>query len=179
MLLFFLGWFLGIMPEMFRKMMRLPISILWVLLFAGTSNAQSSSLFSTFSLDIVENHFLDNASGNVQGSPIPGVDFLVDIGIIPEEGKVKIPDFAERFAKGQTEFGLQLGYGFTFDLPRITAVEMERTNIDFAFIAPNFKYNLTGIVGKSFYQGAWYWVVETSASISILDPDRNNLKNGL
>ena len=161
---------------MFRKTITHFAVIAFIFLSGSSVGAQSSSSFSKFSLGLTESHLLGAASRTFQSSPIPGVDYLTDIGIIPEDGKVKIPSFAERFAKGQTEFGLQLGYGFTFDLPKITKVEEERTNIDFAFIAPNFKYNLTGVVGKSFYQGALYWVVETSASISLLDPDRNNLK---
>jgi len=83
-------------------------------------------------------------------------------------------DFDNRFAKSQYEFGLSLGYGFTFNLPPIDALSGERTRIRFAHFSPNFKYNLTGLMGKSVFQGALYWVIEAGVWFTVEDSTRNN-----
>jgi len=97
---------------------------------------------------------------------------------IPESGNSgvhssSIPDFENRFAKSQYEFGLSLGYGFSINLPAETAVGGQRTEIRSIHFSPNFKYNLTGIFGKSVYRGALYWVIEGTAVITTVDPEKN------
>jgi lipid A 3-O-deacylase len=66
-------------------------------------------------------------------------------------------NFSERFAKGNTTFGGELGFGHTFNLPP----GKERTDLSFAFIFPNWQKNLSGIISPdSPWQGALYWHVE-------------------
>ena len=66
-------------------------------------------------------------------------------------------NFSDRFAKGDTSFGGELGFGHTFNLPP----GKDRTDLSFAFIFPNWQKNLTGIiVPDSLLQGALYWHVE-------------------
>ena len=83
------------------------------------------------------------------------------------------PDFESRFAKNQYEFGLSLGYGFSINLPAETGVSGQRTEIRAVHFFPNFKYNLTGLMGKSIFRGALYWVIEAGAVVSLVDPERN------
>ena len=83
-----------------------------------------------------------------------------------------IPDFGSRFAKKQYEFGLSLGFGFSINLPQETGVGGQRTEIRAIHFTPNFKYNLTGLMGKSVYRGALYWVVEGTAVVSTVDPEK-------
>ncbi len=94
------------------------------------------------------------------------------------ESKQSFPSTStnSRFARGTKEFGIQLGYGYTFDLPPVSSAVNDRTNIDFVYFFPFFKYNLTGLIGKSFFQGALFWVIEAGTAISIADPDRNGVK---
>lgn len=80
--------------------------------------------------------------------------------------------FASRFAKGTTLWGANAGFGFTFDLPSTHPGAPDRTNMDFLFFFPHFKYNLTGPIGDSFYRGALYWVVEAGAAVTFQDSDR-------
>ena len=66
-------------------------------------------------------------------------------------------NFSDRFAKGNTSFGGELGFGHTFNLPP----GRDRTDLSFAFIFPNWQKNLTGIIAPdSFLQGALFWHVE-------------------
>ena len=66
-------------------------------------------------------------------------------------------NFSDRFAKGDTSFGGELGFGHTFNLPP----GKDRTDLSFAFIFPNWQKNLTGIIAPdSYWQGALYWHVE-------------------
>ena len=83
------------------------------------------------------------------------------------------PDFESRFAKGQYEFGLSLGYGFSINLPKVTGVSGQRTEIRTVHLFPNFKYNLTGLMGKSVYRGALYWVIEAGAAVTTVDSQRD------
>ncbi len=83
------------------------------------------------------------------------------------------PDFESRFAKNQYEFGLSLGYGFSINLPPATGVSGQRTEIRAVHFFPNFKYNLTGLMGNSVFRGALYWVIEAGAVVSITDPERD------
>jgi len=89
-------------------------------------------------------------------------------------------DFENRFAKHQYQFGLSLGYGFNFNLPPTGLPAAQRSKFKFAYFFPNFKYNLTGLIGSSFYQGALYWVMEVGAAVTVTDPTQNNrqIKNG-
>lgn len=63
---------------------------------------------------------------------------------------------SNRFAKGASEFGLQAGWGAAVDIPP----RWPRTNWEFAFFFPNYKYNLTGIVGDSIFRGTLNWMTE-------------------
>jgi len=98
---------------------------------------------------------------------------------LPESGdpvaehSTSSPDFESRFAKGQYGFGLSLGYGFSINLPAQTGVSGQRTEIRTVHFFPNFKYNLTGLMGKSIYRGALYWVIEAGAVVSVTDPERD------
>ena len=44
-------------------------------------------------------------------------------------------NFSDRFAKGNTSFGGELGFGHTFNLPP----GRDRTDLSFAFIFPNWQ----------------------------------------
>jgi hypothetical protein len=67
----------------------------------------------------------------------------------------------QRFQKGAVDLGIQGGWGYAVDIP-----PGDRTNWRFAFVAPSLKYNLTGIIGKSFYRGSLFWVNEVEAIVS-------------
>jgi hypothetical protein len=64
--------------------------------------------------------------------------------------------FSKRFKKGSYDFGAQIGGGYTFDLPP----GVERTDIAMLFVFPNWQYNVTGLIGESWYQGALFHHVE-------------------
>ena len=68
--------------------------------------------------------------------------------------------FSERFAKGESSFGLQAGFGYTIDLPP----GRDRTDLSFLFFFPNYQYNMTGLMGDSWYRGAWSWHVEAGVA---------------
>ena len=88
--------------------------------------------------------------------------------------KVSHSEFESRFAKGLYEFGLSMGYGFTFNLPPVDSPSDERTRIRFAHFSPNFKYNVTGpIFADGFYRGVLYWVIEAQFAVTVEDPTRN------
>ena len=71
-------------------------------------------------------------------------------------------NFSDRFAKGDTSFGGELGFGHTFNLPP----GKERTDLSFAFIFPNWQKNLTGIIAPdSPLQGALFWHVEAGLAL--------------
>ena len=85
------------------------------------------------------------------------------------DGKMKIDtpdittqDSSARFEKGASEFGVQTGWGYSLQLPD----GAPRTHWKFGFLAPNYKYNLTGIIGESYYRGTLSWMVEGDAVIS-------------
>ncbi len=120
--------------------------------------------FSGFSAkDLTEKQFLtENISSQSQAS-------------LDKENTLP-PSANSRFAKGTKEFGIQLGYGYTFDLPPVNFDVNDRTNVDFVYFFPFFKYNLTGLIGRSFFQGALFWVIDFGTAISITDPDRNGVK---
>ncbi len=68
----------------------------------------------------------------------------------------------KRFQKGYKDFGINLGYGFTDNIPPGS----DRTDWNFVSIFPYFKYNLTGPIGRSFYKGSLSWFVDAGAAIS-------------
>ena len=58
--------------------------------------------------------------------------------------------------KGSSNFGAQIGWGYTFDLPP----GRDRINIGMLFVFPNWQSNITGLVGESWYRGALFHHVE-------------------
>jgi hypothetical protein len=102
--------------------------------------------------------------------------------------------FSERFEKGNSDFGAQVGWGHTVDIPP----GPNRTDLGFLFFFPNWQYNLTGLIAKSsWYQGAWFYHMEAGfafadredkflvgwspvlAQYKFLDPKRNWAPNVL
>jgi len=79
---------------------------------------------------------------------------------------------ADRFQKGSRSFGLQVGLGYTDDPFGITEdlTGRDATDLTYLFFFPNFQYNLTGLVGSSWYQGALHWQLEAGFA-SILNKD--------
>lgn len=71
-------------------------------------------------------------------------------------------NITDRSAKGFQSFGLQVGVGFSDDPFGITKdlTGGPPTDLTFLFFFPNFQYNLTGLIGSSWYQGAWNWQLE-------------------
>jgi len=64
--------------------------------------------------------------------------------------------FSKRFEKGSSDFGAQVGWGHTFDLPP----GRDRINIGFLYFFPNWQKNLTGLIGEGWYRGALYYHAE-------------------
>lgn len=143
--------------------------ILVLALISLDSQRASAQLFSSEINGDMDSWTLDSADG-IQMAQAP-----------PESGDPVVEhstpslDFESRFAKQQYEFGFTMGYGFTFNLPPVDEISDERTRIRFAHFAPNFKYNLTGLMGKSIYRGALYWVIEAQLAFTVEDPTRNNV----
>lgn len=81
-------------------------------------------------------------------------------------------NFSDRFAKGSQSFGLQIGMGYTDDLFGFSESLTGRDPVDstFLFIFPNFQYNLTGLVGNSWYRGTLNWQLEAGGA-TILNHD--------
>lgn len=123
--------------------------------------------------------FSTQLEGNTGSVSRPLADTFQLAQALPESGDPQsshrsfASDFDSRFAKNQYEFGLTLGYGFSINLPPATGVSGQRTEIRAIHFFPNFKYNLTGIMGKSVYRGALYWVIEAGTVFSTVDPQRN------
>ncbi|MBV51665.1 MAG: hypothetical protein CMH77_04080 [Nitrospinae bacterium] len=70
--------------------------------------------------------------------------------------------FSDRFAKGSSTFSGQLGMGYTVQIPP----GRSRTDLSFAWIFPNWQYNLTGIMAEdSFLRGALFWHVEAGMAV--------------
>lgn len=80
-------------------------------------------------------------------------------------GAKKEKDYADRFKKGSSELGFQAGWGRSVDIPPPPG-DMHRTDWQFAYFFPNYKYNLTGIVGESFYRGALLWMNEAGVAVA-------------
>ena len=74
-------------------------------------------------------------------------------------------NFTQRFEKGSSDFGAQLGWGWTIDIPP----GPNRTDLGFLFFFPNWQYNLTGLIGESWYQGAWFYHMEAGLAFSDRD----------
>ena len=75
--------------------------------------------------------------------------------------------FSQRFEKGSSDFGVQLGWGHNFNLP---PGPPNRTDMGFAFFFPNWQRNLTGVIGgDSWYQGSWFYHME--AGLAFADRD--------
>ena len=75
--------------------------------------------------------------------------------------------FSQRFDKGNSDFGVQFGWGHNFNLP---PGPPNRTDMGFAFFFPNWQRNLTGVIGgDSWYQGAWFYHME--AGLAFADRD--------
>jgi len=74
-------------------------------------------------------------------------------------------NLTRRFEKGAGSFGVQVGMGFTDDIP-----SGDRPDLSFLFFFPNYQYNLTGLIGDSWYQGTLNWHVEAGFA-SILNKD--------
>jgi lipid A 3-O-deacylase len=74
--------------------------------------------------------------------------------------------FKQRFEKGSSDFGAQLGWGGTMDVP---PGPPNRTDLGFLFFFPNWQYNMTGVNGNSWYSGAWFYHME--AGLAFADRD--------
>ena len=70
--------------------------------------------------------------------------------------------FSQRFEKGSSSFGGQLGWGHTVDLPP----GRNRTDLGFAFFFPNWQRNLSGITGDSWSRGAWFYHMEAGVAFN-------------
>lgn len=122
--------------------------------------------------------FSSKIKGDLKSWNMPPKDKIQVAQAVPESedssaDSTSFPDFESRFAKNQYEFGFSLGFGFSINLPPETGIGGQRTEIRAIHFFPNFKYNLTGLMGKSIYRGALYWVVEAGAAISTVDPEKN------
>jgi lipid A 3-O-deacylase len=73
--------------------------------------------------------------------------------------------FSERFKKGESDFGGQLGWGWTIDIPP----GRNRTDLGFLYFFPNWQHNLTGMIGKSWYRGALFYHMEAGLAFSDRD----------
>ena len=86
-----------------------------------------------------------------------GLWVLVVVMVLVSPAFVGAQSFLEKFSKGNSSFGGQLGFGHTFNLPK----GKDRTDLSFAFIFPNWQQNLTGVIAQdSSFQGALFWHIE-------------------
>jgi lipid A 3-O-deacylase len=75
-------------------------------------------------------------------------------------------NFSQRFEKGSSNFGAQIGWGHNVDLPP----GRNRTDMGFAFFFPNWQRNLTGLINEgSWKEGAWFYHME--AGLAFADRD--------
>jgi len=79
--------------------------------------------------------------------------------------------FSKRFKKGSYDFGAQIGGGYTIDLPT-----GDRTDIVMLFVFPNWQYNVTGLIGESWYQGALFHHVEAGFVHALKGPSGRSRK---
>ncbi|MFQ5671917.1 MAG: acyloxyacyl hydrolase [Nitrospinales bacterium] len=76
-----------------------------------------------------------------------------------------------RFHKGHVGYGLDVGFGFGFNLP----TSEDRVDSQYGFFAPNLEYDLTGNIAKgSFYQGNLNFVAEATV-LAFQHPDTSVL----
>ena len=73
--------------------------------------------------------------------------------------------FSERFKKGGSDFGAEIGWGWAVDIPP----GRNRTDLGYLFFFPNWQHNLTGMVGKSWYKGALFYHMEGGLAFSDRD----------
>lgn len=69
-----------------------------------------------------------------------------------------------RFEKGYSEFGFQVGYGFGMNLPPGGIDHGDRTDIQFPYFAPNYKKNITGKMGTGALEGSLFWFPELAVA---------------
>ena len=74
--------------------------------------------------------------------------------------------FSKRFAKGSSDFGAQAGWGWTENIPP----GRNRTDLGFLFFFPNWQHNITGLMGQSWYKGAFFYHMEGGLAFA----DRDN-----
>lgn len=79
-------------------------------------------------------------------------------------------NFSKKLKKGFGSFGIQMGFGFTDDIPS----GEDRADLSFLFVFPNYQYNLTGLIGDSWYQGTLNWHIEMGYA-SIVNRDEEFL----
>jgi len=79
--------------------------------------------------------------------------------------------FSKRFKKGSYDFGAQIGGGYTIGLP-----SGDRTDITMLFVFPNWQYNVTGLIGESWYQGALFHHVEAGFVHALKGPSGRSRK---
>jgi hypothetical protein len=91
---------------------------------------------------------------------------VLAIFMMSNVGTAGAESFSQRFEKGSSDFGAQLGWGHTVDLPP----GRNRTDMGFAFFFPNWQHNLTGLINEgSWKQGAWFYHME--AGLAFADRD--------
>jgi lipid A 3-O-deacylase len=74
--------------------------------------------------------------------------------------------FSKRFEKGSSDFGAQLGWGWTADIPP----GPNRTDLGFLYFFPNWQHNITGLIGgDSWYKGSLFYHME--AGVAFADRD--------
>ena len=91
-----------------------------------------------------------------------GLWVLVVVMVLVSPAFVGAQSFLDKFSKGNSSFGGQLGFGHTFNLPK----GKDRTDLSFAFIFPNWQQNLTGVIAQdSSFQGALFWHIEAGLAL--------------
>lgn len=95
---------------------------------------------------------------------IAGIGFILLL-LIAEQATADEMIPKNKFDKGSESFGLQVGMGFTADIP-----EGNRPDLSFIFFFPNYQHSLTGLIGDSWYRGTLNWHVEAGFA-SILNKD--------
>lgn len=70
--------------------------------------------------------------------------------------------FKQRFEKGSSDFGAQLGWGWTADIPP----GPNRTDLGFLYFFPNWQHNMTGLIGDSWYRGALFYHMEGGIAVA-------------
>lgn len=153
--------------------MKKPLSFLWIVflltcLLGFPGRAVSADLYFATHISDIE---LTTASTEVSGEASESASGpTLFAGTERPSGEMPA-GFMDRFEQKQTSWGFQIGYGFTTDLPPPPEHLGDRTDIEFLYLFPNWKYNLTGLVGKGAWRGALYWVVEAGLALAVTDPE--------